>query len=374
MRHLLVALSVATAWAVSGSAALAQGQDGAFRASLTPEIEFNNHIEFGISVDPSTVSGDTASQLKGSRSGLSARVETDGETGCLAYRLTFAPAVENYTGEDGFLDQFDGVRLPLAVSVAYRSTGRLPELRLRARATRLTRDAGIYDNWDPAVEIRVGEFASYEFRRRVFDESDRREDYLLISSTRHQGRGSLRILGGARTRVDMSYTVEGERYGVNLSELLYIAIGEASTFRRSDVRQVVDASALRVLSSSLLLQAGGSMMWNESNSDFYDFRTAEATGAAFWSGGEGRWVRAEVRRGWLDYGRREFSETLGGPTVKRRDTSWRGVLTTEWRVVDTVALTASADVLRNRTNDSREGREFLNYTQRIYRVGVAARY
>lgn len=368
MRHLLVVCAFVI------MAAATQAQDATFRAAVTPEIEFNNHIEFGISVDPSTVSGDTSSQLKGSRSGLSGLVETEGQTERLSYRLTFAPAVENYTGEEGFLDQFDGVRLPFVASVARRATGQLPELRLRLRATRLTRDASIYDSWEPAVELRIGEFASYEFRRRAFDEPDPREDYLLITSTRHQGRGALRIVGGASTRVDTSYTVEAERYGTNTSSLLYIAIGEDPAFRRKDVRHIVDATGLRVLSSDVLVQAGGSAMWNESNSDFYDFRTAEATLAGFWSGGEGRWVRAEVRRGWLDYGRREFSETLGGPTTTRRDTSWRGVLTAEWRILESGSVTAAADLLRNRTNDTREGREFLNYTQRIYRVGVTARY
>lgn len=341
--------------------------------------EFNNHIEFGISVDPSTVSADTSSQLKGSRTALTGLVETQGESGRLTYRLTFAPAVENYTGEDGFLDQFDGARIPLAASVAYRADGRLPEVRLRVGASRMTRDADIYDHWQPTAEIRVGEFASYEFRRRVFDSSEPREDYLLISSTRHAGRAAVRVVGGARTRVDASYRVEAERYGVNTSSLLYFAIQEAPSFQRSDTRHVGDVTALRVLGSQVLMEAGGSAMWNRSNSDFYSFRTTEATGSVFWSNGEGRWVRAEGSRGWLSYGRREFSDTLGGPTTTRRDTSWRAALTTEWRVIEryageSLAVTASADLLRNRTNDTRAGREFLNYTQRIYSVGVRAAY
>ncbi|MBT7101260.1 hypothetical protein HN937_28035, partial [Candidatus Poribacteria bacterium] len=296
------------------------------------------------------------------------------ETTRLAYRLSFAPSLEDYAGEDGFLDQFDGRRFPFAASMTYRPSADGPALRLRAQATRLARDAAIYDNWEPTAEISIGEFASYEFRRRVFDDSDRREDYLLISSTRHQGRLAARIVHGAKTRVDTSYRVQNERYGTNLSALLYIATQVEPTFRREDTRHLVDATALRVLTSSVLMQVGGSLMWNASNSDFYDFRTSEASLSAFWSHGSGRWLRGEVRRSWLDYGAREFSEAFGGPTFVRQDSAWQGVLTGAWRVSDRVALTGSADILRNRTNDTREEIDFLNYTQAIYRVGVSAGY
>ena len=47
MRHLLTCLAAALCGFLA-VVATAQGQDGQFRTSLTPEIEFNNHIEFGI--------------------------------------------------------------------------------------------------------------------------------------------------------------------------------------------------------------------------------------------------------------------------------------------------------------------------------------
>ncbi|MAF11436.1 hypothetical protein CMK11_13380 [Candidatus Poribacteria bacterium] len=376
MRDLLACVAALAWWVTTLAApALLWAQGPELTASFTPQIEFNNHIEFGISVDPSTVSASrTSPQLRGSRSTLEALVEATHDSPRVAYRLALAPSVENYSGEGGFLDQFDGTRLPLAASLTYRPWQAGPGLRLRAQATRLTREAAIYDNWEPTAEISVGEFASYEFRRRVFDDSDRREDYLLISSTRHQGRVAGRILHGAKTRVDTSYRLQNERYGTNLSALLYIATQVPATFRREDTRHFVDATALRVLGSAFLVEVGVSGMWNRSNTDFYDFRTNEASVTAFWSAADGSWLRVVARRSWLRYGTRDFQETFGGPASVRRDSAWQGVLTGEWRVAGDVAVTASADILRNRTNDSREEIDFLNYTQAIYRIGVSAAY
>ena len=39
-----------------------------------------------------------------------------------------------------------------------------------------------------------------------------------------------------------------------------------------------------------------------------------------------------------------------------------------------VSLTASAEIIRNRTNNARELFDFLNYTQGIYAAGLAVTY
>ena len=345
------------------------------RASVTPAIEFNDHIEFGISVDPSTVSTSrTSPQLRGSLRTLTAAVEADEVAGAFEIAAGLAPSIQDYAGEDGFLDQFDGMRVPLTSRVTYRHSSDWPVVRLDTRLTRTTRDAAIYDHWEPSVEVGVGELLSYEFRQRAFDDDDGREDYLLIDSTRHTGRASLRLVGGAATRVDAAYGAQRERYGRNLSELLYIAMGVDRDFQREDTRHLLDVTALRALGDDFLARVGASAMWNGSNSDFFDFRTSSAALLAFWSPGEGRWLRLEGRRAWLNYERRATGGPFDGPTDPRADTSWQAVLSGEYRLSDTLSASGTVDVLQNRTNDTREERDFLNYTQTIYRVGVSASY
>jgi hypothetical protein len=374
MRYLLGLLGVVlAAAALAAGSALAQTAGPGVRVSVTPAVEFNDHIEFGISVDPSTVSTSrTSPQLRGSLRTLTAAIEADRGMGDFQVSGSLAPAVQDYTGEEGFLDQFDGFRVPVVSRVVYRPSEAWPLLRLDARATRATRDAAIYDNWEPALEVGLGELLSYEFRRRVFDDTDGREDYLLINSTRHAGRASLRLAGGASTRVDAAYGLQRERYGSNLAELLYIAMGVDGDFTRDDTRHLADVTVLRVLSDRLLARVGASAMWNGSNSDFYDFRTSSLAALAFWSHGDGRWLRLEGRRSWLNYDGRATGGPFDGPTAPRKDASWQAILSGEYSLTDALSATASVDLLRNRTSDMRDVRDFLNYTQAIYRFGVSA--
>ncbi len=124
MHHLLapiclIVLSVAFA---SSSGA----QTPTFDVSVHPQIEVDNHIEFGISVDPSTVPESRGrAQLSGIRRGFAARARLRHNTDRAAYRLTFEPAFDNYAGEDGFLDQFDAQRFPFALRASYRLAAEL---------------------------------------------------------------------------------------------------------------------------------------------------------------------------------------------------------------------------------------------------------
>ncbi|MDA1191964.1 MAG: hypothetical protein O3A46_09820 [Candidatus Poribacteria bacterium] len=343
--------------------------------SLRPQFELNNHIEFGISIDPSTVpQSRESSQLSGSRTALVADVASAVETGRFSTRLNVSPTLENYSGEGGFLDQFDAQRIPANLTLTYDAAGSLPSVRVNGGAIRLERDAPIYDVWEPYVGIGIGELLSYEYRRRAFDDAEEREDYLLIDSTRHTGRAAFRVSFNDETRLDTSAQLQRETYARNLSPLLYTAIGETSDFQREDTRRNVRVALTRVVADSLLAQIGLNGLWSRSNSRFYEFQSTDATFVAFWSSEDRRWVRAQFARGWIDFDGRTFSETFGGERHPRRDRQWRAGLSSEWGLTGAISLTAAFDATQNKTNDTREVFDFLNYTQTITTVGMTARY
>ena len=95
MRDLLRLLAGAMGAAVL-CVASASGQTSLrpVKASVTPRIEFNDHIEFGISVDPSTVSTSrTSPQLKGSLRTLTTALEADGALGAFEFSGSLAPTL-----------------------------------------------------------------------------------------------------------------------------------------------------------------------------------------------------------------------------------------------------------------------------------------
>jgi hypothetical protein len=222
--------------------------------------------------------------------------------------------------------------------------------------------------------VAFGELLAYGFRRRTFDDVQPREDYLLIGSDRHELRSAARVRIDANTRADVVYRLVLERYDANLSRLLYEAIRVASDFGRRDTRNQATASFVRVLASSLLVEAGGDMLWNRSNSSFYRFRSAEASLTAFWSLDGRRWLRARISKGWIRFDDRDVAERFSTTETMRRDGQARILVDAQWAVTSHLALNASADIVRNRTNDERAVFDFLNYTLRIFSVGFSASY
>ena len=104
---------------------------------------FNNHIELGLSVDPytSSLAGQDDPQLVGiiNRFG----VDLNGDLPVadkLRLRLQYIPQVENYTGAEGKLDEFDAFSDVLLTELSFRPLESLPPLVASHRAATFRAD------------------------------------------------------------------------------------------------------------------------------------------------------------------------------------------------------------------------------------------
>jgi hypothetical protein len=346
-----------------------------FRVALRPQLEVNNHIEFGISVDPSTVpQSRESSQLRGVVARTALEAESSRAWGRDTLRLRAVARAEDFSGEEGFLDRFDGWEVPVRVTWSRELASALPPFTVRADIRRLQRSSALYDVWEPALAVGLGEFLVYEHRQRRFDSQQPREDYLLVNARRHHVRSALKIRMTDSVRADIFYRYQHEEYGTNLSALLLIVLDEANGFRRQDDRHQARGALLLAPWGAFLAQASGDLRWNRSNTEFYRFRSGEASLVGFWRVGEGRWLRAEVARVRIEFSGRRFAGVFGGPTRARADDQWRLTIAGQAGVNEHLSLRADGDLLQNRTNDTRATFDFLNYTQRVARLSLTARF
>ncbi len=361
MRHFLAGAALS----LCAMAASAQ-----FNASLQTLLEWNNHIEFGISVDPETVTESSSTgQLIGLRSSLSAPIEYRRGGGRFQWRAAFAPSLDNYEGEDGFLNQFDARFFPLDASVEFRPRDSLPALRWRASAHRQERSNDLYNNWDASAEWSVGNLFSYQYRRRLYDDSVEREDYLLISSVQHQLQTGFQIVTRREARLKANYAFQREQYGTNLHPLLRdIALGVEKGFRRVDRRHQGSLEGAALLGRDWLLRLSASAARNDSNAPFYRFTNGSAGATLFWGTSASRWARAQAVHGWT-----WFADERSSQDQRRIDRAWQLNLDGEWPLYGFLSANGAVHLRINRTNDPREALRFLNHTQQIYRLALTAR-
>ena len=369
MRHLLkpvltpiLAAALAAFWI--GTAARAQ-----INASLNAAAEWDNHIEFGISVDPETVSESRpAAQIKGLRFNLNAPLEAQLQNGRLSARFAFSPALDRYAGDDDLLNQFNARLFPLSAALTYQPTDRLPPLQLRAETLRTERANDDYNNWEHSAEWSLGNLLSHRFTRRLFDDPIEREDYLLISSFRHQLQTELQLITRREARLKADYRFQYERYGTNLHPLLRnVALGEEIGFQRNDRRHQINLSAAGLLGRTRLLRLNGSAMFNRSNAPFYRFATYSAGPTLFWSRETNLWARLEAA-----YGQTRYSER-SADGENRADQAWQLNADGEIPLFRFLSAKAAFRLRVNRTSDPREALQFLNYTQYVYTLAIAAK-
>ena len=375
MRNILVRTLIIVGFIAAVAATSMPGAASGLQldAFVQPRVEWNNHIEFGISVDPATVPESRASaQLQGARFILRARLSASHDSDRFAFRLALDPAVGEYDGEDGFLDQFSARVVPSTLRLSYKPSRDVPPITVDLGATRLERNSPIYDYWQSSIGLRFGEALAYEYSERRFDDTMPREDYLLIGSARHQLRTQGQVRIGRDLRADVSLQHQSETYDTNLSPLLYSAILVSRDFVRRDSRQRANGSLSKVLTQSSLVRVGADVLANDSTASFYRFRSAEAHVLAFHSSQDGSWMRGRISRTWVWFSDREVGERFTHNRMKRSDSQWRVVVDGERRIAANVTATASAELIRNHTNDPRSLFDFLNYTQRIWSIGVSA--
>ena len=340
---------------------------------------FNDHIEFGLSIDPNTSSlaGRENPQLAGmiNRVGLNLQGSLPlGER--FGVKLQYTPQFENYIGENGQLNEFDALTDLFLTEVRFQPTPDLPALVASHQLQRLDRQDDTYDSLQRQVGLRFGKVLEYNLRlQRYDDDLTRREDFLLVGSTSHQGVARLQLGLLKRMLGKLEYSIERESYKDNLNNLVLgiarIKPGES----RRDMRQFGSAKLIQIASDRVVLQEEFNLFLNSSNVDFYDFFSAEVALSAFYKIDAGSWARLRLSRLGVEFDGRRVRGADGfiaDDAEKRMDTQLGLNFQLNWQFHERVTLLADYQLAKNDTNEGSAIYDFLSYTNNIASITIQA--
>ena len=390
----VIALLLVEASVASAQLRLEYGQElfqqeteapAAFESDLTIDYGvsnvFNNHVEFGLSIDPNTSSLARREdpQLRGviNRAGVNLQGTLPiGKR--FGLKLQYYPQLENYIGEDGKLNEFDAFTDLFLTELSFRPTAQLPILSLSHQLQRLDRRDDAFDNLQRQISFRFGKLLEYNlYINRFDDEMTRREDFLLIGSTMHQGRARIQLGILKALLAKLEYSLEQESYKDNLNNLVLGIAGIEKGGSRTDLRNLVSAKLIQIPAGRLLLQQELNLFLSNSNVGFYDFSTIEAAIGAFYKISGENWVRLRVSRLGITFDGRRVRGADGfvdENAEKRRDNQFGVNFQINWQVWCPLTLLADYQLTRNDTNEDNEIFDFLNYTHNVASLTLQASY
>ena len=342
---------------------------------------FNNHIELGLSVDPYTsgLAGQEDSQLEGMINRFGVNLLGDlPVTGKLRLKLQYAPQVENYTGADGKLNEFDAFSDVVLTELSFQPVANLPPLVTSHQLQRFVRTSNVYNNIDRQLGLRFGRVLEYNLRLHRFDDEDtRREDFLLIGSTNHKMTGRLQFGILKQILSKLEYGIEQSNYQTNLNNLILGITGLDDNERRKDWRHISSAKLIQVAMDRLVFQEEISLFLNRSNVDFFNFVSTEVAASSFYRLETGRWIRLRFSRLWVQFEGRQIPDEIGNipeNAPNRRDTQIGANVQLNWEFNPYLTLNADYQVTQNRTNEIDPLLDFLNYTHTIATVTLRGQY
>ena len=390
----VIALLLVEASVASAQLRLEYGQElfqqeteapAAFESDLTIDYGvsnvFNNHVEFGLSVDPNTSSLARREdpQLKGviNRAGVNLQGTLPiGKR--FGLKLQYYPQLENYIGENGKLNEFDAFTDLFLTELSFRPTAQLPILSVSYQLQRLDRRDDAFDNLQRQINFRFGKLLEYNlYINRFDDEMTRREDFLLIGSTMHQGRARIQLGILKALLAKLEYSLEQESYKDNLNNLVLGIAGIEKGGSRTDLRNLVSAKLIQIPAGRLLLQQELNLFLSNSNVGFYDFSTIEAAIGAFYKINGENWARLRVSRLGITFDGRRVRGADGfvdENAEKRRDNQFGVNFQINWQVWGPLTLLADYQLTRNDTNEDNEIFDFLNYTHNVASLTFQASY
>ena len=357
----------------------------AFESDLTIDYEvsniYNNHVEFGLSIDPNTSSLARREdpQLQGVINHAGINVQGTLPLGKrFGLKLQYYPQLENYIGENGKLNEFDAFTDLFLTELSFRPTAQLPILSVSHQLQRLDRRDDAFDTLQRQISFRFGKLLEYNFYINRFDDDvTRRADFLLVGSTMHQGRARVRLAILKALLAKLEYSLEQENYKDNLNNLVLGIVGIQQGESRTDLRNFASAKLIQIPTSRILLQQELNLILSNSNVDFYDFSTIEAAVGAFYKINDESWARLRLSRLGINFGDRRIRGAEGiidANTEKRRDNQFGVNFQINWQVRNSVTLLADYQLTRNNTNESSAIFDFLNYTHNIASVTLQASY
>ena len=342
---------------------------------------FNNHIELGLSVDPytSSLAGQEDSQLEGMINRFGVNLLGDlPVTDKLRLKLQYAPQVENYTGADGKLNEFDAFSDVVLTELSFQPVANLPPLVTSHQLQRFVRTSNVYNNIDRQLGLRFGRVLEYNLRLHRFDDEDtRREDFLLVGSTNHKMTGRLQFGILKQILGKLEYGIEQSNYQTNLNNLILGITGLDDDERRKDWRHISSAKLIQVAMDKLVFQEEINLFLNRSNVDFFNFVSTEVAASSFYRLETGRWIRLRFSRLWVQFEGRQIPDEIGNipeNAPNRRDTQIGANVQLNWEFNPYLTLNADYQVTQNRTNEIDPLLDFLNYTHTIATVTLRGQY
>ena len=342
---------------------------------------FNNHIEFGLSVDPYTsgLAGEEDSQLEGMINRFGVNLIGDlPVTDKLRLKLQYAPQVENYTGADGKLNEFDAFSDVVLTELSFQPIANLPPLVTSHQLQRFVRSSNVYNNTERQFGFRFGRVLEYNLRLHRFDDEDsRREDFLLVGSTNHKMTSRLQFGILKQILGKLEYAIENSRYQTNLNNLILGITGLDDDEHRNDWRHISSAKLIQVAMDRLVFQEEINLFLNRSNVDFFNFVSTEVAASSFYRLETGRWIRLRFSRLWVQFEGRQIPDEIGNipeDAPNRRDTQIGANVQLNWEFNPYLTLNADYQVTQNRTNEIDPLLDFLNYTQTIATVTLSGQY
>ena len=342
---------------------------------------FNNHIELGLSVDPYTsgLAGQEDSQLEGMINRFGVNLLGDlPVTDKLRLKLQYAPQIENYTGADGKLNEFDAFSDVVLTELSFQPVANLPPLVTSHQLQRFVRTSNVYNNIDRQLGLRFGRVLEYNLRLHRFDDEDtRREDFLLVGSTNHKITGRLQFGILKQILGKLEYGIEQSNYQTNLNNLILGITGLDDDERRKDWRHISSAKLIQVAMDRLVFQEEINLFLNRSNVDFFNFVSSEVAASSFYRLETGRWIRLRFSRLWVQFEGRQIPDEIGNipeNAPNRRDTQIGANVQLNWEFNPYLTLNADYQVNQNRTNEIDPLLDFLNYTHTIATVTLRGQY
>lgn len=342
---------------------------------------FNNHIELGLSVDPytSSLAGEEDPQLAGliNRFGVNLG-------GALPIadkfrvKLQYTPQVENYTGAEGKLDEFDAFSNVLSTELSFKPVTSLPPLIASYQLQRLVRTLDVYNNIEQQLGLRFGRVLEYNFRLHRFDDEDsRREDFLLVGSNNHKVTTRLQFGILKQMLGKLEYGIEHGSYQTNLNNLILGITGLDDNERRKDWRHIGSAKLIQVAAERLMFQEEVNLFLNRSNVDFFNFVSTEVAASSFYRLETGRWLRFRLSRLWVMFEGRQILDESGiisEDAPDRQDTQIGANVQLNWQFNPYLTLNADYQIIQNRTNEKDPFLDFLNYTHTIATLTLRGAY
>ncbi len=342
---------------------------------------FNNHIELGLSVDPytSSLAGQDDPQLSGLINRFGVNLSGDlPVVDKLRFKLQYTPQIENYTGAEGKLSEFNAFNNALSTELSFRPAASLPPLVASYQVQRLLRTSNVYNNTAQQFGFGFGRVLEYNFRLHRFDDEEmRREDFLLIGSNTHNM--TMRLQFGILKQMlgKLEYGLEHSSYETNLNNLILGVTGLEDNERRNDLRHISSAKLIQVATEQLMFQQEVNLFLNRSNVDFFKFVSSEVAANAFYRIKTGRWIRFRLSGVWIDFDGRQILNKMGIITEDapiRSDNQIGANLQLNWEFNQYLTLNADYQITRNKTNELDPFLDFLNYTHTIATVTLRGAY